>query len=498
MVLSVSLLLAACTRLGVPEGWPAAVVEGDTIYVGTMDGDFRAIDLETGATIWNYDLKGDEGQGSAYGPPAIYDGNIYFAGYDGMLYALTQNGDVDWGPREVGNQSPIVGGPAAADGLVLVGSSDGSLYAFDSEDGLKKWDFRTGNRVWSTPTIANGVVYFGSLDHNVYALSLEDGEEMWRFSTGGGITGKPLVSGGKVYIGAFDSAFYAIDAETGGLAWKFDGAESWFWAGAAAGEGQVFAPSLDGSVYALDAETGDLMWRFEGAKGPIIGTPSGTPAILSTNREPPSKLRILQLCERVRLKRPQLWAVSPAAYWSRDPGLSGDLEIGDYLNIITLEPNDDGLIQIQVSTHDSRKLEGIGDEATVWIEWGRIEAADSIDSVFECEGAAAPPNNAAAAVSEDTLPLARMPDASKFRRLAVGSADGNVWLIDLSNTADANKCAIGKPIKSPVTAHGDMLIVSSTDHSIRALTVTASGVDEKWAHYSNQENPLATEKGKAC
>ena len=498
-LLAAGMLLSACTRIGIPEGWPEAVVDGDTIYVGTMAGDFRAIDLDSGLTVWKFDrFQGEEDRHAVYGPPALYDGNVYFAGYDGMLYALTQGGVELWNNKEVGDVSPLVGGPAAADGLVFVGSSDGNLYAFDAEDGSQEWAFPTGNRVWSTPVAQDGVVYFGSLDHNVYAVNAVDGTEKWRFDARGGVTARPLVHGGRVYVGSFASVFYALDAETGAVAWRFDGANGWFWGGASAGDGQVFAPSLDGSVYALNAGTGDLEWRFDGARGPIIGTPSGTPAIPLGTSEPATRLQLLQTCDRVKLNRPQLWAVSPAAYASRDPGLSGDLEVGDYLDIITPEPNEDGLIQVQVSTHDSRKLEGAGDEPRVWIEWGRIEAAGSIESVFECEGGTAPPGDVAAAVDESAQSSAAALDASKFKRLAVGSADGRVWLVDLAEPSNVNSCDVGKPIKASVTATGDILIVASIDHSIRALAVTPSGADEKWNHRTDRPDPIVSGEEKAC
>ena len=357
-LLAASLLLAACTRIGVPEGWSSPVVDGDTLYVGTMDGDFRAIELESGAKKWDFELVGEEDRRAVYGQPAVLDGKVYFGGYDGVLYALTQDGGGLW-DREVGDISPIVGGPAVADGKVMIGSSDGSLYAFDAEDGSLEWTFPTGNRVWSTPVAEDGVVYFGSLDHNVYALDVVDGKEKWRFFAGGGVTARPLLHDGRVYIGSFTSVFYALDAETGAVVWRFDGADSWFWGGAAVGGDLVFAPSLDGNVYALDRGSGELAWSLP-TKGGVIGAP----AVVSG-------------------------------------------------------------------------------------------------------------------------------------RLVAGSSDGRVWLRELGG-GDVRSCDIGSKIRSSITAHGDLLLVAVTDHSLRALTVTPSGADEKWAHFSNRGNPLASGEEKAC
>jgi PQQ-like domain len=40
-----------------------------------------------------------------------------------------------------------------------------------------KWNFATGNEVYSSPALANGVVYIGSWDGNVYALNAETGRQ---------------------------------------------------------------------------------------------------------------------------------------------------------------------------------------------------------------------------------------------------------------------------------------------------------------------------------
>ena len=203
--------LVACARAGTPEGWSGGVVAGDTLYVGTMDGEVRALDANTGETVWRFELRGEPKLRAVYGTPVIVGDTLYVGGYDGFLYALSLDGGDVWDVR-VGDAEPIVGSPVVADDLVLVGSSDGNLYAFGAADGSLRWTFRTGDKVWSTPAVADGVAYFGSLDHNVYAVRLEDGTEVWQspFSAKGAITAAPVVARDRVYVGAFDGVFYAI------------------------------------------------------------------------------------------------------------------------------------------------------------------------------------------------------------------------------------------------------------------------------------------------
>ncbi len=270
--LAALVLLAACARVNSPQGWAGGEVVDDTLYIGTVAGDFRAIDTATGDIRWRFDLRGEETDRAVYGRPAIDGNNLYFGGFDGLAYALTLDGEDVWDTR-VGDGQPIIGGPVLADDLLLLGSSDGYLYGLETADGSVRWKFEAKDKVWSTPTVSNGRVYFGSLDHTVYALDLDDGSEVWRFDKAGAFSARPIVANGHVYIGSFDSNFYALDAETGAVSWTFGGADRWYWADAIVTEDTVYAPSLDGNLYALDITNGDLKWKAF-VDGPIVGTPA--------------------------------------------------------------------------------------------------------------------------------------------------------------------------------------------------------------------------------
>ncbi len=266
----VLLTLAACNRIGTPEGWSGGAISGDTLYIGTSEGEVRAIDRASGATKWRFALQGEERYRAVYGTPFIAEDALYVGGYDNVLYALSLDGQERW-VEPLGDA--IVGGPAVSDNLVLVGSSDGNMYALDTDEGTEQWRFQTGGKVWSTPAIANGVAYFGSLDHSVYAVSLREGEEQWMFSTGGAVAASPVVANGRVYVGAFDGVFYAIDAATGNEVWSFDGATNWYWGRAVVHGDIILAPSLDGSLYAISVNTGGLLWKVD-TDGPIVGSPA--------------------------------------------------------------------------------------------------------------------------------------------------------------------------------------------------------------------------------
>ena len=266
--------LAACAGQSQPEGWSGAVVDTDSVYVGTMEGDVRALNLKTGETRWIFPLRGEvEANRATYGTPALNGTTLYVGGYDGHLYSIDTKTGGDLWDILVGAGSPIVGGPAVQGTTVVVASSDGNIYAYETTNGTLIWRFPTDNKVWATPTIVDDHVYVGSLDQKMYALNLNDGTKLWEYSAGGGITSQALIDDGRLYFGSFDSTFVALDAVNGKPLWTFDGARSWYWAAPIKFGESIYASSMDGNIYMLDARQGQLKWAFN-TESSIVGTPA--------------------------------------------------------------------------------------------------------------------------------------------------------------------------------------------------------------------------------
>jgi len=195
---------------------------------------------------------------SIFGCPAIgADGTIYFGAFNGIFYALKDEGD---NARELWRHEvkgePLSTAPTkyqefwgsaaiAADGTIYVGNNDYHVYAFD-RDGSIKWKFKTGNEVYQSVTIGgDGTVYIASEDRNLYALNPDDGAKKWSY--------RPEVRG---------IPFTASVTED---------------------ETVIFGLSGPNEVIALDGNTGDMKWqctlherRSDGTcTDPVIG-PDGT------------------------------------------------------------------------------------------------------------------------------------------------------------------------------------------------------------------------------
>jgi outer membrane protein assembly factor BamB len=216
-----------------------------------------------------------------YGPPAVSGDSVYIGGYNGKVYVFNSSSlkmNDDYPPE--GNLEPIVGGLVVALDQVYFGSSDGKVYALSIDPLEKKWDFQTGDKIWSTPVIDGDTLYIGSFDKKLYALSAADGMEKWEFETGGAIASTPLVYNNTVYVGSFDRYLYAVDAINGKQVWRFPAEdeadnrpENWFWTKPVAYNNTIYAGNLDGKLYILNAETGDEIVAAVDLESPISSWP---------------------------------------------------------------------------------------------------------------------------------------------------------------------------------------------------------------------------------
>ncbi|RYG06709.1 MAG: outer membrane protein assembly factor BamB, partial [Burkholderiales bacterium] len=87
--------------------------------------------------LWSANVgKGEDRLGARQGPSAA-DGRVYAAAVEGGVRALDlQTGKSVWTYK---SEERLSGGPGAGDGLVVVGSLDGKVIALDAATGVEKW-----------------------------------------------------------------------------------------------------------------------------------------------------------------------------------------------------------------------------------------------------------------------------------------------------------------------------------------------------------------------
>jgi outer membrane protein assembly factor BamB len=151
------------------------VDDRQSLFLGTTDRRFIAIDLANGKERWTWKLGAD-----VAAPPAILAGRVVFATHEDVVYALQRgNGHLAW--RAPLPSRPL-SGPLLYGGGVLVachGSLPGEtfLLGFDGATGRRQGDLKSPGEIASPPILVGDRVYLALREKAVAALALGVGTE---------------------------------------------------------------------------------------------------------------------------------------------------------------------------------------------------------------------------------------------------------------------------------------------------------------------------------
>ena len=131
---------------------------------------------------WKIKLQNSDERINFLNPPVVIGNTIYFGSEDGNFYALdVESGYMRWVFRSGAEINSI---PYADNSQVYFGSRDGKLYALSRKDGREMWNFRTNSQINSqVERYKDHVVFVGDADA-IYFLS-PDGTEQFRIDNPG-------------------------------------------------------------------------------------------------------------------------------------------------------------------------------------------------------------------------------------------------------------------------------------------------------------------------
>ncbi len=152
----------------------AAVGLDGTVYIGSFDSYFYALDPLTGKTRWKYKTNDHIYSSAALLEDGLETKRIIFGSTDGILYALTPQGELQW-QYDTGapiRSSPVIGlVPTGETGqIVYVGNGAGKVYALNAQTGERRWSYDTTgagdalpdrNDLNGSPALGQSGVYIG-------------------------------------------------------------------------------------------------------------------------------------------------------------------------------------------------------------------------------------------------------------------------------------------------------------------------------------------------
>lgn len=252
----------------------SGVTQGDTLFVGGLNGVMYAVNMTNGKVIWSYDSKAE-----IVAEPSLHNNSLYFLNGGNSLFSLNAGtGKLNWvySRQETTTKMTVRGGsrPSFAEGSLYAGFSDGALVSLNSMTGTVQWEVQLNNNsrfkdIDASPVVDGETVYINSYDDKLYAISKANGSILWKSALGG--ASAPVVSGDKLYYSASTEQFVCLNKKTGELIWKKDT------------KGLASEPILlkdfvifgesAGSLKALDLNTGSTVSSFDPGRG-IMSQPS--------------------------------------------------------------------------------------------------------------------------------------------------------------------------------------------------------------------------------
>ncbi|MBN1835963.1 MAG: PQQ-binding-like beta-propeller repeat protein, partial [Spirochaetales bacterium] len=256
------------------------VVLDGTIYFGSTDGNFYALDIVSGYMNWVFKTRG-----AINSVPFADRENVYFGNNVGKVYAVRREDAQELWSFQTDStvQSTIVG---YEDTLIF--SSDGGTTYFVDPNGREL--FTLPNPVWhyNTFQVHDDVVYFApgppTRPHAFGAFDLPSRSYLWILDTqlfGAIWYSFPALSGELLHfatatyngpVWSFD--YYAFDRRSGEVVWKYSDFSDWGPMGAVDSEG-MFSANMKLLDYMAPAVwknrviycSGDTVVRAFGARG---------------------------------------------------------------------------------------------------------------------------------------------------------------------------------------------------------------------------------------
>jgi outer membrane protein assembly factor BamB len=245
---------------------PRPTLANGVLFAGSADGSFHAVRADTGKRLWRIG-----GTKTIRATAIVLRSRVIFSTSGGLVRAVDRNtGKSVW---QFDAKSPVTA-PGIVAGRVIVGTRDSMLYALDPANGHSLWSqYWWGSWVESTAVDWQGRAYIGSGDlTRVSCIDPESGQNLWRTEVGGWVLQYPLVTDKTVYVGVSGarraasfwppqaSALTALDRSTGQVIWQWSMPElagaflHGFVAAPVSAGSRLIVGGVDGTLYAFKVD----------------------------------------------------------------------------------------------------------------------------------------------------------------------------------------------------------------------------------------------------
>lgn len=202
-----------------PVGIGAPRIFNDIVYMGSIDGDMNAYDLESGRKLWGHSEKTPLG-----GPVEFFNDHVAYGGLNGRLYVRHYLTGILKYAIDLG--APIESAPVFYSDRLLIYLRGHQIVHLDAETGKILWAYKRAVPMTTTlqrtakPLVIGNKIIVGFADGYIGAISRDEGILLWETKIADSskfvdIDLNPLLVSGNVVTGSPSGELKAINPDNG-------------------------------------------------------------------------------------------------------------------------------------------------------------------------------------------------------------------------------------------------------------------------------------------
>ena len=258
------------------------VMHGGTLLVPVGWGrrSLVAFDLARGAMLWKR-----KGAPIAAGLLLLEDAFVAVDTEAQVRRHNVRDGAVAW-EQMLGDNIAVHTRPVMSQGSILLADDTGRIVALNPEDGSVDWVTHLYSPVYASLATDPEALYVPTTRGRLFALNAADGDELWHVTLADSTVrfSAPSVDSGLLVAGASDGLLRAYDAKSGALRWAFRSPDAII-AKPLITRSSVYVGSMGKMLYAVDRATGALQWQEE-LRGRVKSAIAGSEEYLIVLAEP--------------------------------------------------------------------------------------------------------------------------------------------------------------------------------------------------------------------